>query len=90
MKLNTYINTDGNSAVANVAYGFSEVAAIYPITPSSDMGEHADAWAAQGRKNIFWEPVDVVQMQSEGGRLVQYTVLFLPEQWLPHSQLHKV
>ena len=67
MKLNTYNNTDGNSAVANVAYGFSEVAAIYPITPSSDMGEHADAWAAQGRKNIFWEPVDVVQMQSEGG-----------------------
>ena len=67
MKLNTYINTDGNSAVANVAYGFSEVAAIYPITPSSDMGEHADAWAAQGRKNIFGEPVDVVQMQSEGG-----------------------
>jgi pyruvate/2-oxoacid:ferredoxin oxidoreductase alpha subunit/pyruvate/2-oxoacid:ferredoxin oxidoreductase beta subunit/Pyruvate/2-oxoacid:ferredoxin oxidoreductase gamma subunit len=67
MKANTYINTDGNSAVANVAYGFSEVAAIYPITPSSDMGEHADAWATEGRKNIFGERVDVVQMQSEGG-----------------------
>lgn len=62
-----YINTDGNSAVANVAYGFSEVAAIYPITPSSDMGEHADAWSAEGRKNIFGERVDVAQMQSEGG-----------------------
>lgn len=63
----TYINTDGNSAVANIAYGFSEVAAIYPITPSSDMGEKADAWSAEGRKNIFGERVDVVQMQSEGG-----------------------
>lgn len=62
-----FINTDGNSAVANIAYGFSEVAAIYPITPSSDMGEKADAWSAEGRKNIFGERVDVVQMQSEGG-----------------------
>ncbi|MFO0266680.1 MAG: pyruvate:ferredoxin (flavodoxin) oxidoreductase, partial [Cyclobacteriaceae bacterium] len=62
-----YINTDGNSAVANIAYGFSEVAAIYPITPSSDMGEKADAWGAEGRKNIFGQVVDVVQMQSEGG-----------------------
>lgn len=48
-----YINTDGNSAVANIAYAFSEVAAIYPITPSSDMGEKADAWSAEGRKNIL-------------------------------------
>ncbi|MEX1240423.1 MAG: pyruvate:ferredoxin (flavodoxin) oxidoreductase [Cyclobacteriaceae bacterium] len=62
-----YINTDGNTAVANVAYGLSEVAAIYPITPSSDMGERADGWSAEGRKNIFGEKVDVVQMQSEGG-----------------------
>ncbi|MEO5602384.1 MAG: pyruvate:ferredoxin (flavodoxin) oxidoreductase [Cyclobacteriaceae bacterium] len=67
MKPNTYINTDGNSAVANVAYGFSEVAAIYPITPSSDMGERADGWSAEGRKNIFGESVDVTQMQSEAG-----------------------
>ncbi len=67
MKAISYINTDGNSAVANVAYGFSEVAAIYPITPSSDMGERADGWAAEGRKNIFGEKVDVTQMQSEGG-----------------------
>lgn len=62
-----FINTDGNTAVANIAYGFSEVAAIYPITPSSDMGEKADAWSSEGRKNIFGEKVDVVQMQSEAG-----------------------
>lgn len=67
MKKTAYINTDGNAAVANIAYAFSEVAAIYPITPSSDMGENADLWSAQGRKNIFGETVDVVQMQSEGG-----------------------
>jgi pyruvate/2-oxoacid:ferredoxin oxidoreductase alpha subunit/pyruvate/2-oxoacid:ferredoxin oxidoreductase beta subunit/Pyruvate/2-oxoacid:ferredoxin oxidoreductase gamma subunit len=67
MKKQTYINTDGNAAVANIAYAFSEVAAIYPITPSSDMGENADLWSAQGRKNIFGERVDVVQMQSEAG-----------------------
>ena len=67
MKISSFINTDGNSAVANVAYGFSEVAAIYPITPSSDMGERADAWMAEGRRNIFGEIVDVVQMQSEAG-----------------------
>lgn len=64
---NAQTSTDGNSAVANIAYAFSEVAAIYPITPSSDMGEKADAWSAAGRKNIFGETVDVVQMQSEGG-----------------------
>lgn len=67
MESKTWINTDGNTAVANVAYGFSEVAAIYPITPSSDMGERADAWSAEGKKNIFGEKVDVVQMQSEAG-----------------------
>jgi pyruvate/2-oxoacid:ferredoxin oxidoreductase alpha subunit/pyruvate/2-oxoacid:ferredoxin oxidoreductase beta subunit/Pyruvate/2-oxoacid:ferredoxin oxidoreductase gamma subunit len=67
MEPKLYISTDGNTAVANVAYAFSEVAAIYPITPSSDMGEHADAWSAEGRKNIFGEKVDVLQMQSEGG-----------------------
>jgi len=62
-----YITIDGNSAVANMAYAFSEVAAIYPITPSSDMGEKADAFAAVGKKNLFGETVDVVQMQSEAG-----------------------
>ena len=67
MKDKKYITTDGNSAVANMAYAFSEVAAIYPITPSSDMGEKADAWAAMGKKNLFGEQVDVIQMQSEAG-----------------------
>ncbi len=58
---------DGNTAAAYVAYALSEVAAIYPITPSSPMGELAEEWAAQGRKNIFGQTVNVVEMQSEGG-----------------------
>ena len=58
---------DGNTAAAHVAYAFSEVAAIYPITPSSNMGELADSWAASGRKNIFGQEVEVVELQSEGG-----------------------
>ena len=58
---------DGNTAATHVAYAYSEVAAIYPITPSSTMGELADDWAAQGRKNIFGQPVNVVELQSEGG-----------------------
>ena len=58
---------DGNTAAAHVAYAFSDVAAIYPITPSSNMGEYADAWAAYGRKNIFGQIVDVIEMQSEAG-----------------------
>jgi pyruvate-ferredoxin/flavodoxin oxidoreductase len=58
---------DGNQAAAHVAYAFSEVAAIYPITPSSPMGEYADTWAANGRKNIFGQTVDVIEMQSEAG-----------------------
>lgn len=58
---------DGNTAAAHVAYALSDVAAIYPITPSSPMGEHADEWAAHGVKNIFGQPVRVVEMQSEAG-----------------------
>ncbi len=58
---------DGNTAATHVAYAFSEIAAIYPITPSSGMGEMADVWSAYGRKNIFGQPLDVVEMQSEGG-----------------------
>ena len=58
---------DGNTAATHVAYAFSEVAAIYPITPSSSMGEMADQWAAEGRKNIFGQPLSVVELQSEGG-----------------------
>jgi len=58
---------DGNTAASHVAYAFSEVAAIYPITPSSVMGELADTWSVQGRKNVFGQELDVIEMQSEGG-----------------------
>ncbi len=58
---------DGNMAAAHVSYAFTETAGIYPITPSSDMAEHTDSWAAYGKKNIFGETVKVVEMQSEGG-----------------------
>ncbi len=61
------ITIDGNTAAAHVAYAFSEVAAIYPITPSSNMGEYADSWASTGRKNLYGQKVDVVEMQSEAG-----------------------
>ena len=58
---------DGNEAAAHVSYAFTEVAGIYPITPSSPMADHVDQWAAQGRKNIFGTPVNVVEMESEAG-----------------------
>ncbi len=58
---------DGNTAAAHVSYAFTEVTAIYPITPSSPMAEHVDEWVAQGRKNIFGQPVKVMEMQSEAG-----------------------
>ena len=62
-----FMTCDGNYAAAHIAYMFSEVAAIYPITPSSNMAEHVDEWSANGRKNIFGETVKVVEMQSEAG-----------------------
>ena len=62
-----FLTCDGNQAAAHISYMFSEVAAIYPITPSSTMAEYVDEWAAAGRKNIFGEPVLVQEMQSEGG-----------------------
>ena len=58
---------DGNEAAAYISYAFTEVAGIYPITPSSPMAEHVDCWAANGKKNLFGSPVRVVEMQSEGG-----------------------
>ena len=58
---------EGNEAAAHVAYAMSDVAAIYPITPSSNMGEYADDWAAHGRKNIYGQTLKVVEMQSEAG-----------------------
>ncbi len=62
-----FLSMDGNQAAAHVAYAFTEVASIYPITPSSPMAEHAEAWSAQGKKNIFGTPVNVIEMQSEAG-----------------------
>ncbi len=62
-----FVTWDGNTCAGHVAYMFSEVAAIYPITPSSPMAEHIDEWAAQGRKNLFGDTVLVQEMQSEGG-----------------------
>ena len=62
-----FLTCDGNQAAAHISYMFSEVAAIYPITPSSTMAEYVDDWAAAGRKNIFGETVLVQEMQSEGG-----------------------
>ena len=62
-----FITCDGNQAAAHVAYMFSEVACIYPITPSSTMAEFVDEWAANGLKNIFGDQVKVVEMQSEAG-----------------------
>ena len=62
-----FLTCDGNQAAAHISYMFSEVAAIYPITPSSTMAEYVDEWSAAGRKNIFGETVLVQEMQSEGG-----------------------
>ena len=62
-----FITCDGNYAAAHVAYMFSELAAIYPITPSSTMAEYVDEWSAFGKKNLWGETVKVVEMQSEGG-----------------------
>lgn len=63
----TQMTVDGNTAAAYAAYAFTDVAAIYPITPSSNMAEVTDEWAARGRKNIFNQEVNVVEMQSEAG-----------------------
>ena len=66
-KAKKFITCDGNYAAAHIAYMFSEVAAIYPITPSSTMAEYIDEWAAGGKKNIFGETVKLEEMQSEAG-----------------------
>ena len=61
------MTVDGNTAAAYIAYAFTDVAAIYPITPSSTMAEVVDEWSANGRKNIFGQTVKVAQLQSEAG-----------------------
>ncbi|SDN52176.1 Pyruvate flavodoxin/ferredoxin oxidoreductase, thiamine diP-bdg, partial [Megasphaera paucivorans] len=60
---------DGNEAAAYVSYAFTEVATIYPITPSSPMAEHVDVWSAQGEKNLFGQPVKLMEMQAESGAI---------------------
>ena len=65
--MSTKITIDGNEAAASVAFRASEVIAIYPITPSSNMGELADEWAAAGKPNLWGSVPRVVEMQSEGG-----------------------
>ena len=67
MKSKKFVTCDGNYAASHVAYMFSELAAIYPITPSSTMAEYVDEWAAHGRKNIFGDTLKVAEMQSEAG-----------------------
>ena len=69
-----FITCDGNEAAAHIAYMFTEVAAIYPITPSSPMAEHVDEWSAQGRKNLFGDTVSVQEMQSGVAQPVRFTV----------------
>src|SRR6056297_2385745 len=61
------VSMDGNTAAAHISYAFTDVAAIYPITPSSNMAEYVDEWSANGRENIFGQTVEVVEMQSEAG-----------------------
>ena len=67
VQMSKKMTIDGNTAAAHVAYAFSEVAAIYPITPSSPMAENADEWSAQGRKNMFGQQLRMAEMQSEAG-----------------------
>jgi pyruvate-ferredoxin/flavodoxin oxidoreductase len=78
---------DGNNAAAYVSYAFTEVAGIYPITPSSPMADYVDQWAAIGKKNIFGTTVDVVEMQSEAGASAHCTEPRLPARLHPHTPL---
>ena len=84
------ISMDGNTAAAHVSYAFTEVAGIFPITPSSVMAEVTDSWSATGRKNIFGTEVKVVEMQSEAVLQVQYTAhcrLVLSQQHTQHPRV---
>jgi len=72
------VTIDGNEAAAYIAYQANEVIAIYPITPSSNMGEWCDAWASVGKKNIWNIVPSVSELQSEGGHQAQFMVLCKP------------
>ena len=90
MKKFKKISLDGNTAATHVAYAFSEVAAIFPITPSSTMGQFADAWAANKRLNVYGQPVDVIEMQSEAGAAGAVHGSLSAERLPPLLQLHRV
>ena len=77
---------DGNHAAAHASYAYSDVAAIYPITPSSVMAEATDEWATQGRKNIFGQEVQVTEMQS-GSRYCRCSTR-ISGSWCPDNYLH--
>ena len=66
-KKKVFKTMDGNEAAAYVSYAFTEVATIYPITPSSPMADHVDEWAANGKKNLFGQPVKLMELQAESG-----------------------
>ena len=68
-KNKTYVTVDGNEAAAYIAYAFTEIAAIYPITPSSPMAGKTDVWSAKGKKNLFGQTVRLVEMQAESGAI---------------------
>ena len=74
MSQKKFVTVDGNTAAAHAAYAFTEIAAIYPITPSSNMAEKTDVWAAKGRLNMFGQTVSLVEMQSEAEPLPLCTV----------------
>ena len=78
---------DGNTAAAHVAYAYTDVAAIYPITPSSPMADSVDQWSAAGQKNIFGNQVKVVEMESEAAPLVLSTALWVQVLLPPPSPL---
>ena len=81
---------DGNTAAAHVAYAFTDVAAIYPITPSSPMADTVDQWSAAGLKNIFGNQVKVVEMESEPAPQALSTVLSVPVPSPPPLPLPRV
>jgi pyruvate-ferredoxin/flavodoxin oxidoreductase len=81
---------DGNEAAASVAHRVSEVIAIYPITPSSNMGELSDEWSNQGRRNIWGQVPEVVEMQSEAGAPAPCTARCRQARWRRHSPRRRV
>ena len=83
------MTVDGNTAAAYTAYAFTQTAAIYPITPSSAMAETVDNWAAQGRKNIFNETVDVVEMSPKPEQRAQCMAFYSREHSPPHLRHHR-